>query len=476
MLKNRGFLTKKLLWLVVAVVLSSAVSAGNFSVAFAPGQQSINEHEIAQYNVTIFHDFPEIQFFEIYSPEVLWDIRTKDALQIQPNKPFVTTLNIQPLNINPGLYGVPITIKRTGTNEVKKAILYMEVNGPPSVTNYLPAIHGTATVPASIDPRDEIIITVNLDNQNRRNLSDLDVKVRSTVINQDFKTTLDPLEHKTARFTARVDPATSPQHDLLTVSIIANEGGKGFQFDLPPVEYSIRSYGQLTPTIQVTSSFLKTTRLIRLSNSANILIEEPYTFPLPWYARAFTSSDPKSRTENGAFVWDVTVNVGEWSLIRVTTNYRPVAAIVILLALILVLYFIFRSPLVIKKSATVISTREGGISELKILLELRNRSAKPVHQATVVDLVPRIAELLKEYDVGTLTPTKVIRHERKGTIIKYEVGDILPFEERVISYKVKSTLSILGGVSLPPAVSRFTTATGKERTTSSKPASITFLG
>ena len=57
-----------------------------------------------------------------------------------------------------------------------------------------------------------------------------------------------------------------------------------------------------------------------------------------------------------------------------------------------------------------------------------------------------------------------------------EVGDILPYEERVISYKVKSTLSILGGVSLPPAVSKFTTSTGRERNAGSKPASIKFLG
>ena len=467
---------KKLVWLFVFLLAASAVAAGNFSVEFSPASQSINEHEIAQYNVTIFHDYSEIQFFEIYSPEVLWDIRTKDALQVPPNMPFTTTLNIQPLNINPGLYGVPINIKRTGTNEFKKALLYMEVNGPPSTTIYLPAIHGTAAIPASIDPREDVVITVNLDNQNRRNLSDLDVKVRSAVINQDFTTTLDPAAHKTEKFVVHIDPATAPQHDVLTVTIIANQGGKGFQFDLPPVEYSVRSYGQVTPTIQDTSAFLKTTKLIRLSNNANILIDEPFALPMPWYQRLITRSDPASRTENGALVWDVTLNVGQWTLIRVTTNYRPVAAVIILLAVILVLYYIFRSPLTMKKSATVVSTREGGISELKILLELKNRSGKPIHQTSVVDLVPRIAELMKEFDVGTLTPTKIIRHERRGTIIKYEVGDILPYEERVISYKVKSTLSILGGVSLPPAVSRFVTATGKERTTGSKAAKIEFLG
>jgi len=467
---------RKLLWFVVATMLASTVAALDFTAEFSPSQPTIAQDGLAAYTVTLFHDFPNIEFFEIYSPEVLWDIRTKDSLQVPSSKPFTTTLTIQPLNINPGLYGVPIHVKRTGTNQVRKALLYMEVTGSPATLNYLPGIRGSVAVPADVDPRDDIIITVNLENQNRRNLSTLDVKVRSNVINQDFTAALAPLERKTFRFAARVDPHTPPQHDTLKVSIIATEGEKGFQFDLPPIDYAIRSYGQVTPTIELQEAFLKTTRLITLTNNANVILMEPYAFPVGWFAGIFTSTDPDARREDSDLVWDVKLNIRHSMIVRVTTNYRPLAIAIILAGIILVLYFVFRSPLTIKKSATVLSTKEGGISELKILLELKNRSSKPVHSATVVDLVPRIAELLKEYDIGTLTPSKVVRHERKGTIIKYEVGDIMPYEERVISYKVRSALSILGGVSLPVAVSRFTTATGKERTTSSNAPRITFLG
>jgi len=467
---------KNFLWVIVAVMLSSVVVAQNFTAEFSPSQQSIGANELAEYNVTIYHDYPSIEFFVIYSPEVLWDIRTKDALQILPNKEFTTTLTIQPLNINPGLYGVPIHVKRTGTNQVRKAQLFMEVGGVPTATTYLPAIRGTVEVPAAVDPRDDIVITVNLENQNRRNLTKIDVKVRSNVINQDYVTSLNPLERKTVRFTARVDARTSPQRDTMEVSVIAPEKDRGFQFDLPPVDYDIGSYGKLVPVIEVAKASLKTTRLITVMNDANIVLEEPYLLSLGWFERVFTRTDPKARVENGKLVWDVKLNVGHAMELRVTTNYRPLAVAIILGLIVLVLYFVLRSPLVIAKSATVLSTREGGISELKILLELKNRSRKPVHQATVIDLVPRIAELLKDYEVGTLAPAKVIRHERKGTIVRYEVGDIMPYEERVISYRVKSTLSILGGVSLPVAVSKFTTATGKERTTQSNAPKVKFLG
>ena len=467
---------RKLLWLFVVVLLSSYAAAFDFVAEFDPEERSIDQNEIAEYSVTILHDFPSIEFFEIYSPEVLWDIRTKDALQVPTGEEFTTTLTIQPLNINPGLYGVPIHIKRTGTNDFKRSTLYMEVIGSPSSFTYLPAIRGSAHIVDIVDPRDDVIITVNLQNQNRRDHTTLDVKVRSSVINQDFVTTLGPLERKVERFIAKIDPRTAPQIDLLSVTVLATEGDQGFQFDLPPMEYQIRSYGQLTPTIALDESFLKTVRVITVSNQANILLEEPYAYPLNWLARVFTRTDPDARVEDGRFVWDVKLNVGHSMELRVVTNYRPLAIAIILAGLLVVFYFIFRSPLTIKKSATVISTREGGISELKVLLEIKNRANKPIHHVSIVDLVPRIAELIKDTEVGTLAPEKVTRHERKGTLVRYEVGDLMPYEERVISYRVKSSLSILGGVSLPVAVSKFKTDAGRERTTQSNKATITFLG
>jgi hypothetical protein len=467
---------KQLLWVVLAAMLVGSAAAQGFTAEFYPSQQTIGADEKAAYNVTLYHDFPSVEFFEIYSPEVLWDLRTTEALHVPPKTPFKAILTIQPLNINPGLYGVPIHVKRTGSNQVKKALLYMEVTGAPAATTYLPAVRGTAEIPAFVDPRNDITITVNLENQNRRNLTVLDVKVRSNVINQDYEAALGPLERKSFTFTARVDPQTPPQRDTLKVSILAAEKDKGFQFDMPPVEYAITSYGQLVPVTEVTKSFLKTDRRITVTNNANVVIEEPFRVPLPWYQRWFTRTTPKARTEDGSLVWDAQLNVGNSMEVRAVTNYRPLAIAILVALIVYILYLIFRSPLVIVKSAHVLSTREGGISELKILLEVKNRSGKPIHQATLIDLVPRIAELLKTYDIGTLTPTKVVHNDRKGTLVRYEIGDILPYEERVISYKVKSALSILGGVSLPVAVGKFVTHGGRERTTESNKARIQFLG
>ncbi len=467
---------RKLLLLILIFAISANVHAGLFTAIITPEQQTINQDEKAYYNITVAHTLKTIEFFEIYSPEVLWDIRVHDALQIMPGQAFTTTLTIQPLNINPGLYGVPIHVKRTGTNDLEKSIVYMEVIGSPSSLTYLPAVRGTVEIQQFVDPREEVVVTVNLVNQNRRDLKEINIKLRSDVINQDFTRSLKPSERKTERLEVKIDPATPPQQDTLQVTVIVTEADKAYQFDLPPINYAITSYGQLAPTVELTEAFLKKTRMITIANKANIVLQEPFAYPLPWYARLFTRTTPESRTENGQLVWDIALNVGHSSELRVTTNYRPLAIGILLAIVFGILYFMFRSPLTIRKSATVYSTREGGISELKVLLELRNRTGKPIRQAKVIDLVPRIAELIQEFGVGTLAPVKVIQNDNKGTIVKYEIGDILPYEERIISYKIKSKLSILGGVSLPVAVGKFTTEKGRERNTSSNTPRVKFFG
>ena len=128
-----------------------------------------------------------------------------------------------------------------------------------------------------------------------------------------------------------------------------------------------------------------------------------------------------------------------------------------------------------RKTATVIATKEGGISELKVIIEIINRSKKQIKHVKIIDNVPRIAELAKEYDVGTVKPDKVVQHERKGTLVKWSLDEVDPGEERVISYKVKSKLSILGGVTLPSAAAKFEFGK-RQRTANSNTPVIGFIG
>ena len=137
-------------------------------------------------------------------------------------------------------------------------------------------------------------------------------------------------------------------------------------------------------------------------------------------------------------------------------------------------YFLFRTQVVLKKSARILSTKEGGISELKVIIHARNRSSKKVRNVRIIDLIPSLAELVKHFDVGTLEPYKVVLHDAKGTIVKWKIDELEPGEERLIYYKVKNKLSVLSGISLPAVVAKFETAPETERSSKSNVVCMEF--
>ena len=119
-----------------------------------------------------------------------------------------------------------------------------------------------------------------------------------------------------------------------------------------------------------------------------------------------------------------------------------------------VLYFLFRSPIIVRKGIANVVMSEGGISEAKIVVRVKNRSSKQVSNIEVIDNVPHIAHVEKELSIGSMQPHAVMQHPKRGVVIKWNIEAIEPGDERVLSYKMKSRLAILGEFNLPAATAR----------------------
>ena len=89
--------------------------------------------------------------------------------------------------------------------------------------------------------------------------------------------------------------------------------------------------------------------------------------------------------------------------------------------------------------------------------------------------MPRIASIVKDYDIGTVRPVNVLHDDKKGALIKWKFESLDAGEERVITYKMRSSLTILGGLQLPVAVAKCKSS-GHERTTRSNVSQIGFGG
>jgi len=105
---------------------------------------------------------------------------------------------------------------------------------------------------------------------------------------------------------------------------------------------------------------------------------------------------------------------------------------------------------------------EGGISEIKILLHVKNRSNFTIDEIDITDTIPHIGEMDKEIQIGTIKPVSIAKHKRIGTIVKWQIISLEKYEERIITYRIRSKLSILGGLILPAAKLKFKEK-GKDR-------------
>jgi hypothetical protein len=437
--------------------------------------------QTATFNLTITQRTNKILSFDIYSPDVAWDMTTDPTtdrkLKVYPKTSKSTKLKFRPLYVNPGVYGVGVNVRWAEGNILEKKHVLIEVKSLEPVTGtYLPAIRGAASMKERVDPADDILVRIKLENQNRKDLSKITVKLRSNIINKDYDTTLKPLEKKTLEFNVKISPVTYPQIDILKVSIFAEEANQTYQFDLLPMEYEILRYGEIAEDITTEKEFLKRTEVITLTNTGNLPETKAYRTKVGFFRGFITTAEPegtKIKTSAGRFLsWDIDLDVNTKATIRVTANYRPVAIAILLIIIGIIAYYTARSPVVIKKSAVIMRTKEGGISDLKVMLMIKNRGKHPLQNIEIIDKVPAIADVIKEEALGTLQPTKILRHERKGTLVKWRLDSLDKLEERIITYKIRSKLSILGGLTLPVAVVKFQGMSGRERVVCSNKKSL----
>ena len=179
----------------------------------------------------------------------------------------------------------------------------------------------------------------------------------------------------------------------------------------------------------------------------------------------FVSSDTEYSRElvdgSRALVWNVPLAPGERRTLSFTENYRVLVLIALILVLSAIGYVLLRSPVAVVKEAVGLAKHDS-VSQLKVRLFIKNRSARSVQGISVTDRVPSIADVIRAEAPGSISPSKVAVSEKGGTLLRWDLEVLEPYEERVVTYIARSKLKIIGRISLPTAKVRYTT-NGKER-------------
>ena len=453
-------------FIVLVLVFSACISIANaasFEATAVPIYERITIDEFAKFRIDIKNGLKENKDeYRIYTLDFpIWDVRTEPlinpiTLELGPGGEGSVEIVVDPLKIKDiGTYQINVNVKSRATGQLVSVPLKVTILSTSSlIQGYVPTIVTGVDASEMIDPRNEISIKISLNNQNIIDYPELTIKLESTIIKETISTKLGPKEDKILSYTATLDPLTDPQEDRLVVALLFNN-----KSIINPIirKINVIEYAE-TELIKEDKNFLiSKSRYNFVSNKEEY--EGIFKLETALFDSIFSSTHPKSRiaTENGKRYFVFNVQLENHSMqVTVTRNFVPLLAAIILAIAAVIGYYGLRSPLTMLKEASNISKSEGGISEMTVILHIKNRSQDKLNQIEIDDNIPGLVSIGGDIPIGALQPTKVLRHEKKGTtMVRWVIDTLEASEERVLAYRIKSKLSILGSFSLPSARAAF---------------------
>lgn len=444
------------------LLLLNAAHAASFNVEAAAINDKIVVNEVAEFDITINNNMDREEEFTIKKAGYpFWDMYTKPlqnpiTLKVPASGSSSIRLFVDPLYITSvDTYTLEVGVVLSSTGEEQKVPITVGIKSTePLIGGYIPTVlTSTSIEPEKIDPRENFKIKIVLNNQNVLNYENLTVKIESNLFREELHVPLGPKEDKTVEVTKNIDSTTPPQEDRLVIAIF-----KENRMIVSPIvqEFEVKEYLH-QEELQEERSFLKIRKGMRVTSN-NPDYKGIIKIPTTSLQSLLLSTSPRAETareeDKQYLIWDVKLGKDKAMTINITTNYRPIVVMLLAAIAAVILYFLFRSPVVVRKGVANIGMSEGGISEAKVVVRVKNRSPAQITNIEVMDTLPHIAHVEKELSIGSMQPHAILKHPKRGIMIKWTIDTLEAGDERVLSYRMKSRLSILGEFSLPAATAR----------------------
>ncbi|MFH1400948.1 MAG: hypothetical protein ABIH41_05500 [Nanoarchaeota archaeon] len=466
--------------LVAFLFLMPLAHAQSFQYVIEPVNDSIGPTETAVYTIVVTNNAAFADRFQVAGTGSKFIVRTDPTLEgnsVPAGGSTHAKILVSPRpSVGYGPFGVPVKIKAFTSGDFVDADLSINIRDPSrEPTPYPVSVALTAAIDKEVDPRQKVSVELTLRNRFALDVESLTIVVDGELFRKEFNTSLGSLEEKGTEMVFSLDDLEPPGGHTLTVRIyydgkVVAESTKLFHV----VEYSDLIQNQVPPDDEL----FKTTYVFDFRNEGNHVEHVVHKVPVPITRRIFSSSDPKAKVvsefDKSYLVWEFDLQPTETAQVRIVENYRLLVVAIIIIVLAVLSYYMFRSPIIVEKDAFT-AAPAGGVSEAKVKLFIRNRSRKTIRNLRVIDRVPSLAEVEKSKQIGTLHPNKIIKDVKKGTLVRWDIDSLDPFEERIIAYTIVSKLKIVGGLSLPAAKVKFDARRGVERQTYSNEVNLTRL-
>ena len=480
-MKKRAFVLLIALFLSLSVVaLAEVLPAPTFFVTPEAVNDMIMDpaEDSAEFYIWVENQGPDKDTYKLlYLDDPKWSFQVlpepiNKKIDVEPGEKEKIHILVKG-NVPEGFYGVKVSVQSLGTGNIIDNVMKIRVGERGPGEPPAPDFDVDVSVPAQMDPRGTYNVLVNIKNNNERLLEDVNIKLASKFITDDTNVTVQPGETKSISFAVILLDNIEPQQDQLHVTI--NYDGKEFY----SADHNFEIIEYLPPfktDIDVDKRVLRQDRTITITNEGNTIKTEAVRLETSLKERFFSRADPKfTYTKEGGrnyFEWIVSLEPGESQTIRLSTSYR----ILLLIALVIIALLIYKAatsnPLIVRKKIKSLNKAHGAVSDMSVVIYLKNRGKEPITNLRVVERVTRMVHLKKDSFEGSMHPVKMHTHAKEGTLLEYRFGELTPGDTRIIKYKVYAKLHIFGPITIKPTVVEFSTKKGVKKKSRSNELSV----
>lgn len=452
---------------IIFLILTASSVLASSTISTSAIKNHITTAEEASFKLSVTNNAEKTQSYRIYALELGWMVEPlpRDrTFDLAPGKTKTTTIKVRPVeDFNPGAYAPTLYIDSYLNDDYERNTASLKLYlSPEQPMDYLPAVTVEIDMDEKIDPNEPLSIKLFLDNRNPLDLANTKVKISSDIheFRKEVTVDLPPLDKKTVEFAITPNAFQQPKEYILF--FVLEREGQPFKV----IEKRIEVLSLIPPfskTVVDEAVFLKVFTELTVQNNGNVLNKQEVKHPVGLLGALFASGNIEIRSDDGQryLVWEVELAPNESITLNYVINYRIIFYILLVIIIIGVFYWAVRSPIVIsKKASTTRGGSDGTLSQIKITMEVRNRSRKSLKEVVITDLVPAIANVERSLELGTLKPND-IKHTKRGTKVTWKLAELDGLEHRMITYKVKAKLNILGTFSLPRAEVQYGKRKGK---------------
>ena len=223
------------------------------------------------------------------------------------------------------------------------------------------------------------------------------------------------------------------------------------------IQFRVSEVSNVTTEKDVRWGIFAQTVLITAKNEGNVPSNDFYVSEsIPSFAAPFffpqIEPDIKGAVDNRvAYKWLITsLAPGQEKVISYSVSIWN--ALLIIFAIGVITYYVFRQTFAVsiskKHSYAGPLTKE---REISIFLEVKNNSRHEIKEILVRDFVPGVATIVERFD--TLRPT--LRKVSGGTELIWTLDSLRSGEERVLNYRIRPVVDIMGTLKLPMAYIKY---------------------